>query len=96
MKGKPPENPECARAQCYVVLRQNYLQNSEAQVNEWHRQFLEKRAAAAQQGDGGGDKASVRSMRSGWMKDAVKNLNPNRQVCCCRPLARTPDISLPW
>ena len=68
--------------QCYVVLRQSYLQNSEQQVNEWHRQFLEKRAA--QQGAGDKDDRastrSVRSMRSGWMKDAVNNLNPNRQV----------------
>lgn len=70
-------------AQCYVALRQNYLQNSEQQVNEWHRQFLERRAA--QEGARGDkdDKAStrsMRSMRSFWMKDAVNNLNPNRQV----------------
>ena len=63
--------------QSYVILRQHYLMGGEKQINEWHQQFLDSRAAEA--GDSSKPTSRTRSRRN-ILGEINRVFNPNVQA----------------
>jgi hypothetical protein len=63
--------------QSYVILRQHYLMGGEKQINEWHQQFLDNRAAEA--GDSSKPTSRTRSRRN-ILGEINRVFNPNVQA----------------